>query len=219
MIQQNSEFDTFCVVKSKPQEKVMQSVIGKCASEWYRLGINLGYSDSELRAMTFDIPTAEGKLQAVIERKSMKDGTDKVVEALLDVCDQIMPLAIVAVMKDLGIQYTGTGNALVFVGIFYYTVWCVCTVVSDRLLYQVGKDIGREWKRVAKELGLTSQDIDNVKMQAKGSRKRAWKMLQLWYAKMRAFLSVDEIHRSLQQLRKRQQTKKQAKSKLLFIFG
>ena len=196
----------YCVVKSRPLESVTQSVVQKSAPEWYRLGIRLGYSDGELRAMTFDIPTAEGKLQAIIERRSMKDGTGKVVEALLDVCDQIMPLAVVAVMKDLAIEYSGTGKSLLFVGILYSTVCIVCTVVSNRLLYEVGKEIGRDWKRVAKGLGLTSQDMDNVKMEVKSSRKRAWKMLKLWHAKTRGALSVDEIHRILQQLRKRKPT-------------
>ena len=193
-------------MKSRPLESVTQSVVQKSAPEWYRLGIRLGYSDGELRAMTFDIPTAEGKLQAIIERRSMKDGTGKVVEALLDVCDQIMPLAVVDVMKDLAIEYSGTGKSLLFVGILYSTVCIVCTVVSNRLLYEVGKEIGRDWKRVAKGLGLTSQDMDNVKMEVKSSRKRAWKMLQLWHAKTRGALSVDEIHRTLQQLRKGKQT-------------
>ena len=193
-------------MKSRPLESVTQSVVQKSAPEWYRLGIRLGYSDGELRAMTFDIPTAEGKLQAIIERRSMKDGTGKVVEALLDVCDQIMPLAVVAVMKDLAIEYSGTGKSLLFVGILYSTVCIVCTVVSNRLLYEVGKEIGRDWKRVAKGLGLTSQDMDNVKMEVKSSRKRARKMLQLWHAKTRGALSVDEIHRTLQQLRKRKPT-------------
>ena len=193
-------------MKSRPLEKVTQSVVNQCASEWYRLGIVLGYSDGELRSVTFGNLTAKGRLQAIIERKSMKDGTGKVVEALLDVCDEIMPLAVVAVMKDLEIKYTGTGIALLFVGILYGTVCIVCTVVSNRLLYEVGKEIGRDWKRMAKGLGLTSQDMDNVKMEAKSSRKRAWKMLQLWHAKTRGALSVDEIHRTLQQLRKRKQT-------------
>ena len=95
---------------------------------------------------------------------------------------------------------------MLFVGVLYSTVCIGCTLVSNRLLYEVGKEIGRDWKRVAKGLGLTSQDMDYVKMEAKSSRKRAWKMLQLWHAKTRGALSVDEIHRTLQQLRKRKQT-------------
>ena len=60
--------------------------------------------------MTFDIPTPEGKLQAIFERQSVKHGEENAVEALLDVCDLILPLATVAAMEDLGIKYTGTGE-------------------------------------------------------------------------------------------------------------
>ena len=89
-----------------------------------------------------------------------------------------------------------------------------CTVVSDRLLRQVGKEVGRDWKKLAKSLGLALQDVNNIKMHSKSSRKRAWKMLQLWHFKMRRDLSVDEIHRTLQQLRKRKQSEQQTQSKL-----
>ena len=91
---------------SRPCKRVIQSVVKQCSSEWYRLGIELGYNDNQIQAMTFNIPTPEGKLQVLIARKSMKHWKDKIVEALLDVCDQIMPLAIAAVMEDLGIEYT-----------------------------------------------------------------------------------------------------------------
>ena len=67
------------------------------------------------------------------------------------------------------------------------------TAGSDHLLYEVGKDVGRDWKKVARCLGLTSQDVNNIKKKAKSSRKRAWKMLQLWHS--RRDLSVYEIHR------------------------
>ena len=67
------------------------------------------------------------------------------------------------------------------------------TVVPDHMLYEVGKEVGRDWKKVAKCLGLTSQDVHSIKKKAKSSRKRAWKMLQLWHS--RRDLSVSEIHR------------------------
>ena len=86
-------------MKSLPQEKVIQSVVERCASELYRLGIRLGYNDGQIQAMTFNIPTPEGKLQVIIGRKSIQG---RVVEALLDVCEQI--LATAAVMQDLGIK-------------------------------------------------------------------------------------------------------------------
>ena len=91
----------------------------------------------------------------------------------------------------------------------------LCTVVSDGLLYDVGKEVCRDWKKLAKSLGLTSQEIDNIKSEAKSSRKRAGKMLQLWHSKMRSILSVGEIQETLQRMRRTKQTKQQTESKLL----
>ena len=98
----------------------------------------------------------------------------------------------------------------------YDTVCVVYTVVPGRLLYEVGKEVGRDWKKVAKYLGLTSQDLDNIKMQAKSSRKRAWQMFKLWHFKMKRDLSGGEsqILLTLQHIR----TMRQTKSKLLCSF-
>ena len=101
-------YDDFCVVMSLPPERVIRSSVTHCSSEWYRLGIELGFNDNNIQAMTHTIPSSEGKLQVVIEKKSMEHGKGKVVEALLDLCEQILPLATIAIMEDLGIKYTGT---------------------------------------------------------------------------------------------------------------
>ena len=119
------------VVISLPRENVIRSVIEECAPDWYRLGIELGYKDCHIRAMTFDIPTPESKLQAIIERKSVKHGKENAVEALLDVCDQILPLATVTVLKNLGIEYSGTGRVLLYLISYMvqHSVYVLCTVL------------------------------------------------------------------------------------------
>ena len=101
-----------CVVMSLPQEKIIRSVVkaGECTSEWYRLGRELDYSEGQLREMTRSIPTLQGKLKAIIDTESNEHGERNAVEALLDACDKIMPLATVAVLEDLGIKYIGTGT-------------------------------------------------------------------------------------------------------------
>jgi hypothetical protein len=169
-------------VMCQPPENVIDSVVKRCGAEWYRLGMKLGYNDDKLRSLTFDIPSPESKLQAVIERKRMEAGTGEVVKKLLDVCEQLMPLTVMAIMEDLGIEYN--------------------TIVSDRLLYEVGKEIGQEWKLVARHLGLTTQDMADIKMKAKSGRKRAWKMLQLWYTRVRSRLGAEKIAEILQGIRK-----------------
>ena len=93
---------------SLPPEKVIRSVAKQCSSEWYQLGIELGFSDNDIQAMTVNIPTPAGKLQAIVEKKAVAHGKEKIVEALLDVCEQSLSLATVSVMEDLGIKYKGT---------------------------------------------------------------------------------------------------------------
>jgi hypothetical protein len=87
-------------------------------------------------------------------------------------------------------------------------VYIVCTVVSDHLLYEVGREIGRDWKMVARRLGLTVHDMADIKMKARSSRKRAWKMLRLWYTKIRNCFKADKIHETLQRIRKTEQDQK-----------
>ena len=201
---------------SLPHERVIRSVVEECAPDWYRLGIELGFKDSNIRAMTSDIPTPQSKLQAIIESKSMEHGKENTVKALLDVCDKIMPLTTIAVMKNLGIKYIGTGNAVLFVGFLYGNCRAyVCTVASDRSLYELGKMVGRDWKKLAKCLGLTSQDMENIKKKATSSRKRARIMLQLWHAKSRGDFRVQEIYEIVELIRMRKQTKQQTKRRML----
>jgi tetratricopeptide (TPR) repeat protein len=58
----------------------------------------------------------------------------------------------------------------------------------------------RCWKKVAKNLGLTSQEIDHIKSEAKSSRNRAWKMLILWHSKVRRAIGVSHHQMAVQQM-------------------
>jgi hypothetical protein len=60
-------------VKRQPPEKIIDSVVKRCGAEWYRLGIWLGYNDSQVTSRIHHIPTPEGKLEAIIQRKCMKE--------------------------------------------------------------------------------------------------------------------------------------------------
>jgi hypothetical protein len=53
-------------------------------------------------------------------------------------------------MEDLGIKYIG--------------------IVSDQLLYEVGREIAGDWKVVARCLGLTAQDMADIRVKAKSTR-------------------------------------------------
>ena len=110
------------------------------------------------------------------------------------------------------------GKHLRFSSVLFGTVYALCTVVSDRLLYELGNEVGGDWKDLAMCLGLTFCDMDNIETEAHSSREQAWKMLQLWRSKMRKDFSVHEIQKTLNQIRKAKQTKQQKKCKLLCSF-
>ena len=100
-----------CVVMSLPRKNVLRHIVKECASEWYQLAGELGYSQAQVGAMTHDIPSPGGKLQAVIDRKTRKHGKRRVLEAVLDACYEVMPLALGNAMEDLGISsYKGRGK-------------------------------------------------------------------------------------------------------------
>lgn len=176
-------------VLSKPLQKVIQSIVANCSSEWYRVGITLGFSHGQVQDMTFNKPTFHGKLQVIIEKRLEVDGKGKAVQALLDVCGQIMPLAVIDVMKDLGIRYIDTA-------------W-------DHFLYNVSKEMRHCWKKVARHLGLGQQDLATIKMKAKSSKKRARMMLELWYFRKKGVASENDMHKILKQIRSIKLTKSQ----------
>ena len=95
-------------------------------------------------------------------------------------------------------------------------MWCF--VVSDHLLFELGNEIGGDWKELALGLGMTVQDLDNIEMEARTHKDQAWKMLQLWHSKKGRQFSVDEIYNILQQIRKQQQTKQQRSKWLCFLY-
>lgn len=87
--------------------------------------------------------------------------------------------------------------------------------VSDHLLYEVGIEIGKDWKNLAKSLGLTPQEIDNIKSKARSSRKRGWKMLGFWHSKVRGVLAAEKIHEILQRIQRMKETRQQERIEIL----
>ena len=69
---------------SLPPEEVYQSVLRQAALEWQHIGSRLGFTFSQIKTETFNIPTCEGKLHAMIEQKCIEVGKCATVEALLD---------------------------------------------------------------------------------------------------------------------------------------
>ena len=89
---------------SLPPKDVYQSVLRQAAFEWQRIGSGLGFTASQIKTETFNIPTCEGKLHAMIEKKSSEVGKRATVEALLDACQHISPAVVYAILQELNVS-------------------------------------------------------------------------------------------------------------------
>ena len=85
----------------------------------------------------------------------------------------------------------------------------LCCVDVDRLLYELGKEVGCDWKELALSLGMPSQDLDSIDMEGSTPMERAWMMLQLVHSKTRREFAVAGIRQKLAEVRKEQLAKKQ----------
>ena len=85
----------------------------------------------------------------------------------------------------------------------------LCYIVVDHLLYELGREVGRDWKELAMYLGMTSQDVDNIDMEGSTPMEQAWKMLRLLHSKTRREFTVTGIRQKLAEVRKEQLAKKQ----------
>ena len=99
-----------------------------------------------------------------------------------------------------------------------YSVCVFCSVVSDHLLFELGNEVGSDWKELAQGLGMAVKDMDNIEMEARTRKDQAWKMLQLWHSIKGRDFNVDEIFQKLQQIRKKQQTKQQRSKWLCSLY-
>ena len=45
-------------------------------------------------------------------------------------------------------------------------MYALCSVVSDHLLFELGNEVGGDWKELALSLGMTFRDMDNIEMEA-----------------------------------------------------
>ena len=80
-------------------EHVLKAVV-KCASHvWYSIAVELGFTDGEIEAKTYGIPTAEGRLQKMVRVKADAVGKQKAVGLLLDACEKI-PNPVIGAVRE-----------------------------------------------------------------------------------------------------------------------
>ena len=81
------------------ENKVFQAVMKYGVSEWHSIGLEMGFTDSQIKASTFEIPSLGSKLQAILVRKIHECGVGKAEERLLNACKRI-PLPIIGSVLD-----------------------------------------------------------------------------------------------------------------------
>ena len=78
------------------------SVIKYGSSQWYSLGIALGFNNAMIEACTYDIPVSSSKLEALIYRGLAAFGREKLTDLLLNACETIPYPIYGAVVGDTG---------------------------------------------------------------------------------------------------------------------
>ena len=82
-------------------ELVLKAVV-KCApNQWYSIAVELGFSEGEIEANTYGVPSAKDKLQKVVRVKADAFGRQATVCLLLKACENIPNPVIGAVNKIL----------------------------------------------------------------------------------------------------------------------
>ena len=87
------------------RRKVVAAVLNYGVDQWYSIGLQMLFSDSQIKASTFDLPSPESKLQAIIVRKIYECGVHKTEELLLTACKSV-PRPIIGIV----LEYIGSDS-------------------------------------------------------------------------------------------------------------
>jgi hypothetical protein len=80
---------------------VLQAVLKAAPHQWYSIGLELGFSNSEIEAMTHTLPSAQDKLRKVVLLKADQVGHKRTALLLLESCKTIPNPVFEAVIKSL----------------------------------------------------------------------------------------------------------------------
>ena len=78
--------------------KVVRAVLKYGVGQWYSIGLEMGFTGPQIEAYTFEIPSPDSKLQAVIERKIREYGVKETEKCLFAACERI-PQPVIGAVK------------------------------------------------------------------------------------------------------------------------
>ena len=98
------------MTESYDYRAVVDAVMKFGADQWSLIGNKLGMPYPQMTAATHEIPTAAGKLQAIISYKRNELGDQKLIKQLLEACDNIPQPILGMVKQHLDTNPTGRGS-------------------------------------------------------------------------------------------------------------
>jgi hypothetical protein len=117
---------------------VLQAVLKAAPHQWYSIGLELGFSNSEIEAMTHTLPSAQDKLRKVVLSKADQVGHERTAHLLLDSCKMIPNPVFGAVIKSLSQPVKAVSN---------YLAAEAGKMVTDHQAREIAKRIAGAWEK------------------------------------------------------------------------
>ena len=80
---------------------MFQAVLKYGVEQWYSIGLEMGFTGPQIKACTFDIPSHDSKLQAIIQQKVCECGVNETEKCVLAACEGIPQPIIGSVLEDI----------------------------------------------------------------------------------------------------------------------
>ena len=88
----------------------MEAVLKYGVTQWFSIGLVIGFSGAQIDTCTFDKPSHSSKLQAIIELKVRECGVKETEECLLTACERIPQPIIGSVLGYIRIGGSGVSQ-------------------------------------------------------------------------------------------------------------
>ena len=81
--------------------EVFKAVLKYGSTQWYSIGLKMGFTDPQIKACTHDMPSLSSKLEAIIEMKVRECGAQATGECVLSACERIPQPIIGSVLDEM----------------------------------------------------------------------------------------------------------------------